>query len=129
VTGTARVLDTGALLSYAAGESAVVGATLLAAAERGLSVAVPVTCVAEAYQSASAEVALMLDLLFSLPAVRVVALQPADGATVGGIAKAAGRLGLAHACLITMVERIAVMTAEPATALEIIEDYQLVWGV
>jgi hypothetical protein len=129
VTGTARVLDTGALLSYAAGESTVVGATLLAAAEQGLTVAVPVTCVAEAYQRAPEDVALMLDLFFSLPAVRVAVLEAADGVTVGGIAKAAGRLGLAHACLITMVERIAVMTADPATAMEIIQDYHLVWGV
>jgi hypothetical protein len=129
VSGSARVLDTSALLAYASAESAIVPATLAAAAERGMKVIIPVTCVAEAYQSASAEAALMLDLLCALPTTETTALEPGDGVTVGGIAKFAGRLGLAHACLITMSERLPVMTADTAAALKIVKDEQLVWNI
>ncbi len=129
MTDAVRVLDTGALLAYATQKSAVVSATLVVAAEQGFKIAAPVTCVAEAYQEASAEAALMLDLLRGLPPIRLLGLAAGDGVTVGGIARFAGRLGLAHACLIAMGERIAVMTTEPATALKIIRDDQLVWGV
>jgi hypothetical protein len=124
-----RVLDTGAMLAYARQGSPTVSATLLVAADQDYAVGIPVTCVAEAYQQASAEEALMLDLLCALPAVQVLSLEHSDGPTVGGIAKFAGRLGLAHACLITMGERIAVVTAEPEAALKVIGDDQLIWGL
>jgi hypothetical protein len=125
----ARVLDTTALVAYAGQLSTLVPATLAAAAEHGRTVGVPVACVAEAYQQVSADAALLLDLLCALPPVRVLDLAAADGPMVGGIARFAGRIGLAHACLVTLAERVPVMTADTAAARRVIGEDDLIWPV
>lgn len=128
MTQAIRVLDTGALLAYAERSDPHVAYQLAFCADLGRSMLVSVLCVAEAYQRAASEAADLLDVLLELPTVEVAECRPQDGFMVGTIAKRAGRLSLAHSCLLVLSEDVPLMTRDKAGARTMLEE-PMIWAV
>lgn len=91
------VLDTGALLAYAAGPSEV-GAYLVEVADRGQVVLIPATCLACAYRDAHNDGPELLDLIANLEHGVVSPLEREHCAVLGGWARTLG-LATAHAAI------------------------------
>jgi hypothetical protein len=112
------VLDSGALMAYVHGVDRV-GELLFRAAEDNFAVAVPSTCLIEAYQGLSfADEFDMLRVLRMLPVVLVDEPQsdvsgPDDLPIIGGMAARAGRIGAGHAALAAASHSVAVYTSLP----------------
>jgi hypothetical protein len=112
------VLDSGALMAYVHGVDRV-GELLFHAAEDGLAVAVPSTCLIEAYQGLGFEDEFgLLRVLRQLPVVvldhpRSDVDGPDDLPIIGGMAARAGRIGAAHAALTAAGHSVAVYTSLP----------------
>ncbi|MEU8075609.1 hypothetical protein AB0B31_09160 [Catellatospora citrea] len=128
MTPPIRVLDTGALLAYAQRSDPQVVYQLAFCADLGRSMISSVLCVAEAYQQADSEAADLLDVLLELPTVEVVECRPQDGFMVGTIAKRAGRLSLAHSCLLVLSEDVPLMTRDGAGARTVLDE-PMIWTV
>ncbi|GAA3198820.1 hypothetical protein ACFO1B_02310 [Dactylosporangium siamense] len=112
------VLDTGAVMAYVNGVDRV-GELLFRAAEDRFGVAVPSTCLLEAYQAMHVEDFDMLRLLRLLPIVLIDEPQTdVSGADdlpiIGGMAARAGRIGAGHAALTAATHSAAVFTSLPA---------------
>lgn len=127
--GPVRILDTGAVLQYTGGKDLQVAATLAAAGEYGGDILVPTVCLAEAARSATGEQSLMLDLLSNLPVIQLVELTGGDALMVGTMARFAGELGLAQACLVAMSKQVPVMTTQAKAALSVLGDERLVFAL
>jgi len=112
------VLDSGALMAYVHGVDRV-GELLFRAAEDSFAVAVPSTCLIEAYQALSFDDELdMLRVLRLLPVVLIDEPQsnvngPDDLPIIGGMAAKAGRIGAGHAALTAASHSVAVYTSLP----------------
>ncbi|WP_432978208.1 hypothetical protein [Dactylosporangium sp. CA-233914] len=112
------VLDSGALMAYVHGVDRV-GELLFRAAEDSFAVAVPSTCLIEAYQALSFDDEFdMLRVLRLLPVVLIDEPQsnvngPDDLPIIGGMAAKAGRLGAGHAALSAAGHSVAVYTSLP----------------
>jgi hypothetical protein len=91
------VLDTDALLRYAEG-SARVGGVIAEAADTGLTVLIPATCLAAAYQGVPPSRVDYLDIAAALPHVVVSPLDQDACPFIGGWARTLG-LDLAHAAV------------------------------
>jgi hypothetical protein len=106
------VLDTGAILAYAHGVEAV-GRVIADAADTGTTVAVPVTCLIEAYSLLIHDEFGPLDVLRGLPVVHIVhaGTDPDDVPFIGGQARRAKRLGAGHATYVAMTSRAGVLTS------------------
>jgi hypothetical protein len=91
------VLDTSAIVAYTTG-SDVVGGRVSAAADEGLRVVIPATCLATAYQQVPSDGWGLLDILGTLPQVVVAPLEHDMCAFLGGWARSLG-LDLAHAAM------------------------------
>jgi hypothetical protein len=118
-----RLLDTGALLSYAENDDPHVGFRLAYCSDRGWLMQTSALCVAEAYQAASEDGVSMLDILLSLPQVEVIDCFTGDGRITGLLGKHVGRLGLAHSCLLAMSGQTPLFTAEAAEASRVLESF------
>lgn len=112
MTEAVRLLDTGALLSYAEQTSAHVGVELFECAERQQKVVVSAACMAEAYQQASDDGVHLLDVLADIGPVEIEALTPGDARVTGLIGRRVGRLGLAHTCMLALANSLQVMTTD-----------------
>jgi hypothetical protein len=112
------VLDSGALMAYVHGVDRV-GELLFRAAEDGFVVAVPSTCLLEAYSTLNFDDEFdMLRVLRMLPVVVIDEPQtdvngPDDLPIIGGMAAKAGRLGAGHAALAAASHSVAVYTSLP----------------
>ncbi|WP_433200017.1 hypothetical protein ACQP00_28025 [Dactylosporangium sp. CS-047395] len=112
------VLDSGALIAYVHG-SEPVGRLLFRAAEDLTAVAVPTTCLIEAYSGLQGEEEFdRLRVLRLLPAIRVDDARsnvdgPDDLPLIGGMAARTGRVGAAHAALVAASHSAAVYTSLP----------------
>jgi hypothetical protein len=112
------VLDSGALMAYVHGVDRV-GELLFRAAEDGFVVAVPSTCLLEAYSTLNFDDEFdMLRVLRMLPVVVIDEPQtdvngPDDLPIIGGMAPKAGRLGAGHAALAAASHSVAVYTSLP----------------
>lgn len=112
------VLDSGALMAYVHGVDRV-GELLFRAAEDNFAVAVPSTCLIEAYSGLSFDDEFdMLRMLRLLPVVVVDEPQtnvngPDDLPIIGGMAAKAGRIGAGHAALTAASLSVTVFTSLP----------------
>jgi hypothetical protein len=112
------VLDSGAVMAYVHGVDRV-GELLFRAAEDNFAVAIPSTCLIEAYQALRSDAELdMLRLLRLLPIVLVDEPQtnvngPDDLPIIGGMAARTGRIGAGHAALTAAGHSAAVYTSLP----------------
>ena len=112
------VLDSGALMAYVHGVDRV-GELLFRAAEDSFAVAIPSTCLIEAYQALSFDDEFdMLRVLRLLPVVLIDEPQtdvngPDDLPIIGGMAAKAGRIGAGHAALTAASHSVAVYTSLP----------------
>lgn len=111
------VLDSGALVAYVRGVDRV-GELLFRAAENSFAVAIPSTCVIEAYSGLHFDEFDMLRLLRLLPVVlidepRTDVNGPDDLPIIGGMAAKAGRTGAGHAALTAASHSVAVYTSLP----------------
>ncbi|WP_432827460.1 hypothetical protein [Dactylosporangium sp. CA-092794] len=111
------MLDSGAVMAYVHGADPV-GELLFRAAEDGFAVAVPSTCLLEAYQALRFEEFDLLRVLRRLPVVRVDEPRtdvngPDDLPIIGGMAARAGRIGAGHAALAAAGHSVAVYTSLP----------------
>jgi hypothetical protein len=111
------VLDSGALMAYARGVDRV-GELLFRAAEDSFAVAIPSTCLIEAYSGLSFNEFDMLRVLRLLPVVLIDEPQtdvngPDDLPIIGGMAATAGRTGAGHAALTAASHSVAVYTSLP----------------
>jgi hypothetical protein len=115
------VLDSGALMAYAHGVDRV-GELLFRAAEDSFAVAIPSTCLIEAYQALSFadefDMLRVLRVLRLLPVVLIDEPQtnvngPDDLPIIGGMAAKAGRIGAGHAALTAASHSVAVYTSLP----------------
>jgi hypothetical protein len=112
------VLDSGALMAYVHGVDRV-GELLFRAAEDNFAVAVPSTCLIEAYSGLSFDDEFdMLRVLRLLPVVVIDEPQtkvdgPDDLPIIGGMTARAGRIGAAHAALTAASLSAAVYTSLP----------------
>ncbi|MER7444549.1 hypothetical protein [Micromonospora avicenniae] len=111
------VLDTGALLAYVQGVPAV-GEALVEVADAEGTVAVPSTCLLEAYCLLDPGEHELLRMLRRNPAVRTIApaldLDSDDEApTIGSMARHTGRLGAAHTAWLAMINQASVITTQP----------------
>lgn len=111
------VLDTGALLGYAHGVSAV-GEALVAVADAEGTVALPVACLLEAYSLLDPDEHELLRMLRRNPAVITVLptldLDNDDEAPIiGGMARHTGRLGAGHAACVALINQAGVITSRP----------------
>ena len=112
------VLDSGALMAYVHGVDRV-GELLFRAAEYSFAVAIPSTCLIEAYQALSFDDEFdMLRVLRLLPVVLIDEPQtdvngPDDLPIIGGMAAKAGRIGAGHAALTAASHSVAVYTSLP----------------
>jgi len=91
------VLDTAALLAYAAGNIRV-GEIVALLADRGETVVVPAACLATAYRDVESDGADLLDLLAGLEHVAVTPLTPEHCAVAGVWSRILG-LDTAHAAI------------------------------
>jgi len=117
VTGHYWVLDSGALMAYVQGVETV-GEILvdLADADIDATVAIPVTCLLEAYSQLHHDEHELLRMLRRNPAIRTV--MPStdsdrgdDCPMIGGMARRAGRLGAGHAAFVALTSAAAVITS------------------
>jgi hypothetical protein len=112
------VLDSGALMAYVHGVDRV-GRLLYQAAEGAFVVAVPNTCLVEAYSGLTSEEEFdLLRVLRLHPVVWVDELRsdvngPDDLPIAGGMAAQAGRLGAGHAALVAAGHSAVVYTSLP----------------
>ncbi|MEV1328544.1 hypothetical protein AB0J20_03070 [Micromonospora costi] len=111
------VLDTGALLAYVHGVQAV-GEALVEVADAEGSVAVPSTCLLEAYCLLDPSEHELVRMLRRNPAVHTVApalgLSGDDEApTIGNMARHTGRLGAGHAAWVALVNQAGIITSRP----------------
>lgn len=106
------VLDTGAILAYAHGVEAV-GRVIADAADSGTTVAVPVTCLLEAYSLLDYDEFGPLGVLQSLPAVQLMhaGTDLGDLPFIGGQARRAKRLGAGHATYVAITAQAGVLTS------------------
>jgi hypothetical protein len=116
VTRPAWVLDTGALIAYAAGDERV-GIVLADAADLDARVAIPVLCLVEAYRELDHD---EHELLGPLRANSAVVLSPVEviaggdsAPIIGAMARTTGRLGAAHAVYTAMAAGAAVVSSRP----------------
>lgn len=112
----AWVLDTGALIAYAAGDERV-GMVLADAADLDARVAIPVLCLAEAYRELDHD---EHELLGPLRANSAVVLSPVEviaggdsAPIIGAMARTTGRLGAAQAVYTAMAAGAAVVSSRP----------------
>jgi hypothetical protein len=108
------VLDTPAVRAYASGTHDVGDLLARTSARHDLAI-VPALCLAEAYRTASAEEALVLDLLHNLPVTVITPVVADDCAVLGGWARRLGRIDLAHAALASSVGRVPIVTSDGDT--------------
>ncbi|MFD0786169.1 hypothetical protein ACFQZ8_19905, partial [Micromonospora azadirachtae] len=111
------VLDTGALLAYVQGVPAA-GEVLVEVSVADGTVAVPSTCLLEAYCLLDPSEHELLRMLRRNPAVRTIApaldLNHDDEApTIGSMGRHTGRLGAAHTAWVAMINQAGVITAQP----------------
>ncbi len=109
------VLDTGALLAFVHGVERV-GQLLVDATDVDGTVAVPLTCVLEAYSLLDLREHEHLRLLRRNRSVRmaVPSFDPNDGddcPVIGGMARFTGRLGAAHAAYVALTNAAGVVTS------------------
>jgi hypothetical protein len=109
------VLDTGALLAYVHGLEGV-GQILVDATDVEGTVAVPLTCVIEAYSLLHHDEHEHLRLLRRNSAVRIAVpsfdVSNADDCPViGGMARFTGRLGAGHAAYVALTNAAGVVTS------------------
>lgn len=97
MTDVGLVLDTAALLAYVRGDDRV-GDVLVALADRGATVLIPATCLAQAYQRVDRAGWDHLDLIANLDHTVVSPLVQEQCAVAGGWARTLG-LDTAHAAL------------------------------
>lgn len=122
----ALVLDTGALMAYATRGSVHVPAVIAAASANGHQIVAPAACFAEAYAAATDhEERLLLDIVRSLAPIVVTSLEAAVVRAVGDATRRTGRLGLGQAAVEALRERVVLMTADPADARELLDDWQI----
>jgi hypothetical protein len=108
---TSIVLDTPAISAYATGTHGV-GLMLARTSAAGEIAILPALCLAEAYRSATAEDALLLDHLHNLPVTVVTPVVADDCAVLGGWAGRLGRMDLAHAAMASAIGRIPIVTPD-----------------
>jgi hypothetical protein len=111
------VLDTGALLAYVHGVQAV-GEALVEVADAQGTVAVPSTCLLEAYSVLDSDEHELLRMLRRNPAVQTVPpaldlVNDDEAPTIGSMARYAGRLGAGHAAWVALVNQAGVITSRP----------------
>jgi hypothetical protein len=128
VTPVIRILDTGALLSYAQQTSPHVAYQLSVCVDLNRMMSTSVLCLSEAYQTADADASDLLDVLVNLPTVEVVDCRAQDGVLVGAIAKKVGRLSLAHSCLLVFAEDVPLVTTDAHAAGTVLESSQI-WAL
>lgn len=97
VNSPGLVLDTAALLAYAAG-TGMVGGRVAVVADRGETVVIPATCLACAYQRVTSDGWDYLDVISNLEHTVVVPLVHDHCAVLGGWARTLG-LDTAHAAI------------------------------
>jgi hypothetical protein len=115
------VLDTSAILAYAAG-SIHVGETIGEIADEGAGFAIPVVCLLSAADRVAADQQPMLDALANHPTGIVLPLAPAGWRRVAAASSPLGDLSRACAALpVVSGEAGYVMTAEPEAYGEGIE--------
>ena len=122
VTDPLRLLDTGALLTYAEQSSPLVGYELIKCEESQRTLLVSAACLAEAYELASDDGVHLLDALVNLEPIRVEPVNPDDARVTGLVARRVGRLGLAHTCMLAMASALQVMTTDADAALKVLEE-------
>jgi hypothetical protein len=117
VSGHYWVLDSGAVMAYAHGVDAI-GQLLVDVADADLdaTVAVPLTCLLEAYSLLHHDEHDMLRMLRRNPAVRTVLPmldvdRIDDCPMIGGMARHAGRLGAGHAAYVALASAAGVVTS------------------
>ncbi|MEV6368154.1 hypothetical protein AB0L86_14815 [Micromonospora musae] len=111
------MLDTGALLAYVQGV-ATVGEALVEVADAEGSVAVPSTCLLEAYCLLDPGEHELLRMLRRNPAVHTMApaldLNSDDEAPIiGSMGRHTGRLGAGHTAWVAMINQAGVITSQP----------------
>lgn len=128
---TGRVLDTSALLDAATGRTIFFRALVVAAAELGMTLAIPATAWAEAWALAPDDALPSLSLIAEHPHAVLVALD-ADGAQQVGVrAGNAGAQGLpwtvrsAHVVDVALQRGWPVVTSEPDELLGIDPEVRL----
>jgi hypothetical protein len=128
---TGRVLDTSALLDAATGRTIFFRALVVAAAELGMTLAIPTTAWAEAWALAPDDALPSLSLVGEHPHAVLVALDDDGAQRAGLLARDAGSGGLAWTVRSAQVVTVAlerawpVVTAEPDELLGIDPDVQL----
>ncbi|MFI5938103.1 hypothetical protein [Actinoplanes sp. NPDC051494] len=104
------VLDTTAILGFVRGIDAV-GEVVREVADAGLLVALPVTCMAQAHQSAVDED--LLQVLASNPATLVIGDEPDEWLTLAHLLGLVDDLPAASAALLAVDAGCLVLTARP----------------
>lgn len=123
-----RVLDTGALLSYAHQTNPHVPSQLAYCADRDLTMQISVLCVAEAYRDCRRDALDLLDIMLALPAIEIVECRVEDSDMVGKIARRVERLSLAHSCLLVYAIEMPLITTDAGRAGKVL-DTGLVWDL
>lgn len=120
MTAPIRLLDTGALLSYAEQSSPLVGYELILCEETQRTLLVSAICLTEAYEQASDDGVHLLDALVNLRPIQVEPVNADDARVTGLVARRVGRIGLAHSCMLAMAQSVQVMTTDAESALRVL---------
>lgn len=106
------VLDTTAITAYA-GTSVAVGEIIAEVGDENALAALPLTCLAQAYQCVPDDQLPAIGLLVALANTVVVDTDPADWLALAGLARDLGRVDAAAALLLAVDCDGYVVTAEP----------------
>jgi hypothetical protein len=111
------VLDTGAVMAFADGVTAV-GGIVADASDTDNTVAIPLVCVIEAYSLVDYKNHDLIRVLRTNPAVRVVTPNSDGGRAddcpvIGDMARRGGRLGAGHTAFVALTSAAAVVTTRP----------------
>jgi predicted nucleic acid-binding protein len=116
VSSPVWVLDTGALLAFAAGEERV-GSLIADAADAEERIAIPVVCLLETYQLLDHDEHARLGPLRANAVVDVLAVDTSvrsdTAPTIGGMARHVGGLAAAQAVFLAIESRAGVVTSRP----------------
>jgi hypothetical protein len=119
------VLDSSAVVAYGRGSLAVGELIAIVAEEQG-TVAVPITCLAEAYGAVKGVEAAVLEYLaVGLAAVTVLPLELHDAAAVGIMSRQAS-LGVAHAVAASARGNAYLATVDGALVRRLVDDDRLI---
>lgn len=119
------VLDTSAAVAYMR-QSLAVGELLAVIDEDDDTVILPATCLAGAAAQANGAELALLRVLAALPGVAVTPLAPDAAIEVGGLARQAADLTLAHAVVEAVAHDAQLASAEPAAARKVLPPG---WGI